>query len=362
MKEIPISIAQPIIGHEEIEAVKEVLTSGRLTMGPQIEAFEREFALYTGSKYAIAVNSGTSALICALLAAGVTGEVITTPFTFISSASSILFTRCTPVFVDIGEDFNIDTQKIAKHITEKTGAILPVHLYGNPCDMQPIIECARDHDLVVIEDACQAHGADIQGQKVGTFGVGCFSFYPTKNMTTGEGGMITTSDADIAEKVRLLRNVGQGSAYEYQTLGYNLRMTELSAAIGRIQLKKLDEFNKKRRENARYLSNQLSEVEGITLPVVEKGKIHVFHQYTIRVTPSSPLTRDQLQQVLIEKGIGCRVYYPQPLHELPMFSSTPHSELKEAELASSQVLSLPVHPGVSEEQLEYIATSIGDAL
>jgi perosamine synthetase len=358
----PISIAQPMIGDEEIEAVTTVLTSGRLTMGPHIEQFEKEFAAYTGSNHALAVNSGTSALICSLLAADIEGEIITTPFTFISSASSILFTHCNPVFVDIGDDFNIDAEKISEYITGETVAILPVHLYGNPCDMHLITDLAEDYDLMVIEDACQAHGAHINGQKVGTFGVGCFSFYPTKNMTTGEGGMITTSDPRIAERVKLLRNVGQASTYEYKTIGYNLRMTELSAAMGRVQLKKLDNFNKKRIRNARYLTKKLDSVEGITVPLEGKGKHHVYHQYTIRVTDSFPVSRDALQKKLIEKGILCRVYYPQPLHHLSLFSSATHGTLSKSERACSQVLSLPIHPGVTEEQLDYIASCIGDVI
>ncbi|MBU7031764.1 MAG: DegT/DnrJ/EryC1/StrS family aminotransferase [Theionarchaea archaeon] len=357
---IPIPIAQPLIGEEEISAVREVLTSGRLTMGPHLEEFEREFASFTGSEHAIAVNSGTSALICSLLAASVKGDIITTPFTFISSASSILFTGCRPVFVDIDADYNINEEKIADSITDTTAALLPVHLYGNPCDVRLLSDLAEDHDLVLIEDACQAHGAEFNGQKVGTFGIGCFSFYPTKNMTTAEGGMITTSDSRIAEKIRLLRNVGQGSAYEYRALGYNLRMTELSAAMGRIQLRKLDEFNRIRIENADYLSKKLQSVEGIDVPRVEKGKKHVFHQYTVRITDSFPLSRDELQKALTERGIGCRVYYPEPLHHLPMFSSFAHPDLTQSEKASAQVLSLPIHPAVSRDQLDYIATCIGD--
>jgi perosamine synthetase len=357
---ISIPIAQPCIGDEEISAVRDVLTSGRLTMGPNLDAFEEEFASFTGSEYAIAVNSGTSALICSLMAVSVKGDIITTPFTFISSASSILFTHCRPVFVDIDDDYNINEEKIAESITDTTVALLPVHLYGNPCDARLLSDLAEDHDLVLIEDACQAHGAEIDGQKVGTFGIGCFSFYPTKNMTTAEGGMITTSDPAIAEKIRLLRNVGQGSAYEYRTLGYNLRMTELSAAIGRIQLKRLDEFNRIRIQNAGYLSERLQPVEGIEVPRVGKGKKHVFHQYTVRVTDSFPLNRDELQKALMDRGIGCRVYYPEPLHHLPMFSAFTHTDLTQSEKASAQVLSLPIHPRVSRDQLEYIATCIGD--
>lgn len=355
-----ISIAQPMTGEEEFEAVKAVLKSGRLTMGPNVEEFEKEFASYIGTEHAVSVNSGTSALLCALLAGKVKGNVITTPFSFISSVSTIVFSGCTPVFVDIKDDCTIDEERIKESITRETTAILPVHLYGNPCTMKALTDLAEDHDLLLIEDACQAHGAEYNGKRVGSFGVGCFSFYPTKNMTTTEGGMITTSDSELARKCRLIRNIGQVGQYEYEVLGYNFRMPEICAAIGRVQLKKLDTFNEKRIKNAEYLSQKLKGTQGIELPIPEKGKKHVFHQYTIQVKEPYPLTRDQLQKHLINKGIGCRVYYPTPLHYLPFFEAGTHSNLKKAEEAASYVLSLPIHPGVTREQLDFIAQSVGE--
>ncbi|MBU7046443.1 MAG: DegT/DnrJ/EryC1/StrS family aminotransferase [Theionarchaea archaeon] len=354
-----ISIAQPLVGEEEVDAVRGVLESGWLTSGPHVEEFEKEFSSYIGVDHAISVNSGTSALLCALLAGNFRGEVLTTPFSFISSASTIVFAQCTPVFVDIKDDFTIDEEIIPEYITSKTVAILPVHLYGNPCNMKVLTEIAEDHDLLLIEDACQAHGAEYKSKKVGGFGTGCFSFYPTKNMTTGEGGMVVTDDQEIARRCRLFRNIGQKTQYEYEFLGYNFRMTEISAAIGRVQLKKLDKFNDIRIKNAEYLSRNLNH-EGIEVPLTEEGKIHVFHQYTIRVTESFPLTRNELEKHLRDKGIGCRVYYPQPLHQLPLFKKYAHKNLKKSEEASLQVLSLPVHPGVTPEDLDFIITCIGD--
>jgi perosamine synthetase len=355
-----IPIAKPCIGEEEVEALKKVLESGWLTNGPTVKHFEEEFSSYIGAEYAVSVNSGTSALLCALLAGKTKGEVITTAFSFISSVSVILFAHCTPVFVDIKDDFNIDEEKIAERITSKTKALLPVHLYGNPCNMKALTELAEDYDLLLIEDACQAHGAEYMGKKVGGFGTGCFSFYPTKNMTTAEGGMVVTSDPDTAERCKLLRNIGQKTLYEYEFLGYNFRMSELSAALGCVQLNKLDTLNDTRIKNAEYLTKNLK-IKGIELPTSEPGKKHVYHQYTIRVCEPFPLTRDELQQYLITKGIGCRVYYPTPLHQLPFFASFSHKDLKRTEEAASQVLSLPVHPTVSHKELDYICECIGDA-
>jgi perosamine synthetase len=360
--EIMISIAQPQIGKEEIEAVTAVLQSGRLTQGPNVKKFEQEFADYIGVDHAIAVNSGTSALLCALLAGKTRGEIITTPFSFISSVSTIVFAQCKPVFVDIKDDCTIDEEVVAEYITSDTGGILPVHLYGNPCTMDTLVDLAEDHDLQIIEDACQAHGAEFSRKKVGSFGTGCFSFYPTKNMTTAEGGMVVTSDDATARRCRLFRNIGQKSAYEYEFLGYNFRMSELCAAMGRVQLNKLDTFNNIRINNAEYLSQHLDSIKGIVVPCTEPIKKHVFHQYTITVTEEFPLSRDQLASYLRERGIGCRVYYPYTLHQLSLFSQYTHDNLTKSEQIAGQVLSLPVHPGVTQKELEYIAKTIGDVI
>ena len=351
-----ISIAKPIIGEEEIEAVEEVLKSGILTQGKKVKEFEEKFSEFIGVNYSIAVSSGTTALITSLLSHDIKKEVITTPFTFISTVNSIIFAGGKPVFVDIGEDFNMDVDKINERITRKTEAILPVHLFGNPCDMKGIMDLIEDHDLILVEDACQAHGAMFENKKVGSFGTGCFSFYPTKNITTGEGGMITTNNEKIAEKCRLIRNIGMKNQYEYITLGYNFRMNEISAAIGIEQLKKIDFFIEKRRKNAKYLTKKLKNIRGIITPKENKKSVHVYHQYTIRVTEDYPISRDQLQQKLKENGIASKVYYSLPLNRLKLY----HSEDKcpNAEKFSKEVLSLPIHPSVSEKDLDLISEVI----
>jgi dTDP-4-amino-4,6-dideoxygalactose transaminase len=334
-----------LIGEEEKAAVIAVLESGQLAQGPRVEEFEEKFAALCGVKHAVATSSGTSALLTALLAhrIGIGDEVITTPFTFIASANSILFTGARPVFADIDENsYNIDPDLVEKKVTQHTKAILPVHLYGNPCDMERIMELADRYGLVVIEDACQAHGASIDGKRVGSFGTGCFSFYPSKNMTTGEGGMITTDDDGIAERVRLIRNHGQSQLYHHESPGYNFRMTELQAALGLVQLEKLPEWTRRRIENARYLNEALSNV--IT-PRVKDGYVHVYHQYTIRVRGD----RDEAQQQLTTGGIGARVYYPLPVHRQPLYRQLGFNDsLPASERISQEVLSIPVHPGLTQ--------------
>ena len=350
-----IPIAKPIIGDEEKEAVLEVLNSGIIAQGPRVREFELAFSEFTGTEFAIAVNSGTAALHMALLAhdIGKGDEVITTPFTFIATSNSILFTGARPVFVDIEEEtFNIDPDRIQERITGKTRALLPVHLYGHPADMKAIMEIAEDHKLLVIEDACQAHGAEFNGKRVGSFGTGCFSFYPTKNMTTSEGGMITTDDKRIAEKARMLRDHGSRERYIHEILGFNLRMTDISAAIGLCQLRKLPEFNRRRVENAQTL-NRLIHNESIITPKVRENCKHVFHQYTIRVTDD----RDRIVSILNEKGIGTGIYYPIPIHRQKLYKDLGYNEtLPVSERLANEVISLPIHPSVTMGNLEYISS------
>ena len=350
-----IPISKPLIGKEEIEAVIGVLESGQLAQGPRVLEFEEHFAAFCGVRHAIATSSGTTALVAALLAHGIGpgDEVITTPFTFVASANSILATGAKPVFADIDEgSYNIDPDLVAAKITSRTKAILPVHLYGYPCDMDAIMQIAESHGLAVIEDACQAHGAAIRGQKVGSFGTGCFSFYPSKNMTTAEGGMITTDDAEIAERSRLIRNHGQSETYHHVAPGYNFRMTELQAALGLVQLDKLPDWTRKRIENASYLSERLSNV---ATPQVSEGYLHVYHQYTVR------LERDRAGALerLAAAGIGARVYYPLPVHQQPFYRRLGFEDsLPVAERMSEQVLSLPVHPALTQEDLDRIASEV----
>ena len=350
-----IPISRPLIGQEEKDAVISVLESGQLAQGPRVLEFEEHFAAFCGVRHAIATSSGTTALVAALLAHGIGpgDEVITTPFTFVASANSILATGAKPVFADIDEDsYNIDPGLVAAQITSRTRAILPVHLYGYPCDMDAIMQIAESHGLAVIEDACQAHGAAIRGQKVGSFGTGCFSFYPSKNMTTAEGGMITTDDDEIAERTRLIRNHGQSETYHHVAPGYNFRMTELQAALGLVQLDKLPEWTRKRIENASYLSERLSNVP---TPQVREGYLHVYHQYTVRVERD----RDVALEKLAAAGISARVYYPLPVHQQPFYRRLGFEDsLPVAERMSQEVLSLPVHPSLTEEDLDRIASEV----
>ena len=350
-----VSIAKPLFGDEEKAAVLAVLDSGMLAQGQRVVQFEARFAELCGVKQAVAVASGTAALWAALLAhdIGPGDEVITTPFSFIASSNCILYVGATPVFVDIEEDTClIDAAAVELKITERTRAILPVHLYGQPCDMAAILEIAGKHGLIVVEDACQAHGATYQGQQVGSFGTGCFSFYPTKNMTTGEGGIITTNDEALAERLRVLRNHGQSERYRHDVLGYHFRTTDLAAAIGLAQLDKLEAWNERRIANAAYLDERL---QGVTTPVVRPGRRHVFHQYTVRV----PGHRDALQAHLREQGIGTAVHYPLPIHHQPLYRSLGFDDLlPRAEAASRDVLSLPIHPALAQSDLDRIVGAV----
>ena len=351
-----IPIAKPLIGEEEKRAVLEVLESGQLAQGPKVAEFEEKFAEFCGVKHAIATSSGTTALHTALLAhnIGAGDEVITTPFTFIATANSILFTGARPVFVDIEETtFNIDARLIEEKITPRTKAIMPVHLYGHPSDMESIMAIASKHNLVIIEDACQAHGASINGKKIGSYGTGCFSFYPTKNITTGEGGMITTNDDGVADKARSLRAHGHAGYGPCDFLGYNFRMTELQAAIGLVQLGSIDEWTAKRIDNAKYLTRRLE--DSVITPQVKEGFVHVFHQYTIRVKNN----RDEFVKVLNEAGIGARIYYLTLLYHQPFYRQMGYNDyLPVAERVVKQVLSLPVHPSLTEDELEKIVIEV----
>lgn len=345
-----IPIARPLLGKEEIDAVTEVLSSGMIAQGPKVEEFELAFSEYTGCEYAAAVNSGTAALHIALLAhdIGKEDEVITSPFTFIATANSILYTGAKPVFADIEPDtYNIDPEKIKEKINPKTKAIMPVHLYGQSADMKAIMEIAEDYKLVVIEDACQAHGAECLGKKAGSFGTGAFSFYPTKNMTTSEGGIITTSDREIAEKSKMIRAHGSRVRYLHEMLGFNLRMTDIAAAIGLAQLEKLDGFNASRQKNAAMLSEGLKSISGIVPATTREGYTHVFHQYTIRAQ-----NRDKLADFLKEKGIGTGVHYPIPIHKQPYYMELGYKDsLPISDKAAEEVLSLPVHPALSRDDV-----------
>jgi len=342
-----IPISKPEIGKEEIAAVTGVLESGMLAQGEVVEEFEDKFAVYIGTDYAIATNSGTSALHTALAAQGIKegDEVITTAFSFFATASCVLMQNATPVFVDIDpKTYNIDPALIEAKISDRTKAIIPVHLYGQPCEMREIMDIAKANNLAVIEDAAQAHGAEYKAKKVGAIGdIGVFSFYSTKNIITGEGGMITTNNEEIAERARLIRNHGQSRRYFHDCLGYNYRMTNIAAAIGLVQLKKIDTLSLRRMSNARYYGEQLN----MKKPFVSPNVKHVFHQYTIRVKD-----RDKFQAHLERNGVGYGIYYPVPLSSQPLFDSNELFEV--AELASQEVISIPVNPSLKRVDVEKV--------
>lgn len=353
-----IPIAKPIIGKEEKEAVLGVLDSGCLAQGPQVAAFEEEFAKFCAVEYAVATTSGTTALQLALLALGIGpgDEVITTPFSFIASSNSILYAGAKPIFCDIEEEtFNIDPEMIESLITPKTKAIMPVHLYGNPANMDKILELAKKHDLFVIEDACQAHGAKINDKLVGSFGnASGFSFYPTKNMTTGEGGMALFKDKAVYEKALMIRAHGMKVRYYHEILGHNFRMTDIHASIGREQLRKLPEFNKKRKENALYLLENIKNPK-VGLPRIKKGFSHVFHQFTLKI-----VDRDKAIEQLTKLGIGTGIYYPVCLNEQPYYTDALgyKSDTPIAQEISRQVISIPIHPFLSKVDLKTIVSAV----
>lgn len=358
LKTIPI--AAPQIGEEERNAVLAVLESGQLAQGPVVEAFESEFAAWCGVSHAVAVSSGTAALHLLMLAHGIKegDEVITTPFTFVASANTALFVGARPVFVDIESDtYCLDPSRVEAAITPRTRAIVPVDLYGQAAQIPELRQIADRHRLVLIEDACQAHGAAIGARKAGALGVSAsFSFYPTKNMTTAEGGMVTADDPDIAAKVGVLRQHGASQRYHHDVLGYNFRLTDIAAAIGRAQLAKLDRFNQIRRRNASVLDEGLAGISGVVTPRERRGYTHVYHQYTVRIESD----RDTFQARLRDLGVGSAVHYAVPVHRQPLYIELGYGDvsLPASEAAANQVLSLPVHPGVTESDLDRIIDSV----
>lgn len=359
-----VDMGGPVIGDEERQAVDRVLRSGRLVQGPEVEAFERELAeRLTGTQHAVAVASGTAALDLSLSALGVGDgdEVVTTPFTFAATVSAALRSGATVRFADIGEDFVLDPAAAAEAMTERTAVILPVHLYGLPADTDALAELGPP----VVEDAAQAHLASLRGRSVGGLGVaGCFSFYASKNMTTGEGGAVTTNHPELAERVRILRNQGMRGRYDFAAIGWNLRLTEMAAAIGRVQLRHLPERTAARRHVATLLAEALAGVEGVTLPVVPEGREHAWHQFTIRLDPA--VDRDAVLAKLEADGIEARVYYPSIVPDLDAYRGHPRIDssrpLDRARAAARTVLSLPVHPGVGEGDVARMAASLGAAV
>ena len=352
-----ISVAKPTIGKEEEDAVLAVLRSGQIAQGTRVAELEQRFAAMVGTKHAVATSSGTASLHLNLLALGIGpgDEVITSPFTFIASANAIVYTGAHPVFADIHPGYyNLDPSSVEAKITSRTKAILPVHLYGNPADMPRLCEIADRHGLLIVEDAAQAHAAAIDQRQVGTFGTGNFSMYPTKNMTSVEGGMLTTSDDDLAERVRCLRNHGQTARYRHEILGFNLRMSDVHAAIGIVQLGRLPEYTAKRQQNAHYLTQGLA--DKVVTPHVRPGYTHVYHQYTVRIPDGR---RNAVVAALSERGVGSAVHYPIPVHKQPLYEEMGYRDsLPESERAAREVLCLPVHPQLTEAELETIVREV----
>ena len=357
-----IPIAKPLIGDEEIKEVIEVLRSGMIVQGRKVAEFEKRFSKYIGAEHGIAVSNGTAALDIALKAAGIGkgDEVITTPFTFIATSNAILFQGAKPIFAEIDEKtYNINPDDVLEKLTPKTKAVLGVHLFGHPFDVKPLMDICQDHGLILIEDSSQAHGAEYNGQKIGSFGIGCFSFYATKNMTTSEGGMITCSDENFAERCKLFRTHGEIRKYEHILLGHNMRMTDIQAAIGLVQLERVEWMNAKRRENAQFYNKNIR-VEGLRKPVEMKHAKHVYHQYVLLVEDDFPMNRDEFSKYLSENGIGNAVHYPKPVYLQPIYRELGYRKglCPTAEYVAERVISIPVHPLLSKEKLKYIVNVI----
>ena len=349
MKLIPL--AKPQITREERKAVVRVLKSLNLAQGPEVKSFESEFSKIVGDRECVAVNSGTSALHLCLIALGVGpgDEVIVPSFTFAATANVVALVGAKPIFVDIDpKTYCLNPELVEAAVTPQTKAIIVVHLYGLPADMVSIRKIANRHSLLIIEDAAQAHLSSINDNPTGTFGdAAAFSFYPTKNMTSGESGMAVLSDSNHARTCRLLRNQGMEKRYQNEVPGFNLRMTDIHAAIGRVQLRKLNAMTEKRIENATYLTSNL---DTEFVPFIPQGHKHVFHQFTVRIKKS----REDFSKKLNESGIGNDVYYPTQIHKLPSFNLSLH--LPETEAATQEVLSIPVHPGLTKRDLRRIVS------
>ncbi|WP_354637075.1 DegT/DnrJ/EryC1/StrS family aminotransferase [Kitasatospora camelliae] len=362
-----IRISEPQLGVEEETAVLAVLRSGRLTSGPRVEEFERAFAAAHGVAHAVAVSNGTTALVAALRAhdIGPGDEVITTPLTFGATLNALLEVGATARFADVDDDFLLDPAAVAAAITPRTCAIMPVHLYGLPADMPDITRLADHHRLTVIADAAQAHGARVAGQSVGAASTATFSMYGSKNITCGEGGVVTTPDARIADRLRLIRNHGMRNRYEHLLAGSNYRLTEMQAAIGSVQLGRLPEINRRRAAHAARLTAGLEGVPGLITPRRPADRLHVWHQYTVRLTDDARAGRDEVIEALDRAGIEARVFYPRLAFDHDCYRDHPRiarGDTPRAELVTRQVLSLPVHPRLTDTDLDRVIDTVRQTL
>lgn len=362
---IPITKVQ--LG-EDVEAlVLEVVRSGQLAQGPMVARFEEECRSMAGTAHAIAVNNGTTALVLALQALGLGpgDEVITSPFTFVATLNAILEAGATARFADIGDDYNIDPEAIEGLITPRTRAIMPVHLYGLPADMTRIMAIAERHGLAVVEDAAQAHGALVGDRPVGSFGLGCFSFYATKNISTGEGGVVTTNDDALADRMRVLRNQGMRVRYQYEMAGHNYRLTDLAAAVGVPQFARRFELTEIRQANARSLSAGLADLPGLRTPLEPAGRHSVWHQYTVELTSESPIDRQAFVDRLNDLGVGCGIYYPRAVYDYDCYRGDSRVVVDgspRAERIAASVASLPVHTFLSADDLAEIVRVVRKVL
>ena len=363
---IPITTVR--FGAEEEALVLEVLRSGQLAQGAYVERFEREFAELHGVKHAVAVNNGTTALVVAMEALGVGpgDEVITSPFTFVATLNAILEAGATARFADIGDDFNVEPSNIEPLVNARTKALMPVHLYGYMADMDPIMAIAGRHGLRVVEDSAQAVAAEYHGHRAGSYDVGSFSLYATKNLNTGEGGVVTTNDDVVADRLRLLRNQGMRQRYQYEVAGHNYRLTNLAAAVGLPQLARIEEISDQRRHNARVLLDGLAGVPGLVLPAEPTaGRTHVYHQFTVRITADAAVSRSDVIDQLTARGVGCGIYYPKVVYDYDCYRNNERvvqDPVPNAFQAASEVVSLPVHPFLTEAELAEIVRNVREVL
>jgi len=362
---IPISAV--VLGADEERLVVEVLRSGQLAQGPMVARFEADFAAFCGTAHAVAVANGTVALTAALKALGVGpgDEVVTSAFTFAATLNAILECGATARFADIDPvTYNVDPASLAAACTDRTRVVMPVHLYGQPADMPAIVNVAERRGAAIVEDAAQAHGARVDGRTVGGYGLATFSLYATKNITSGEGGLVTTNDGNLADRLRLLRNHGMRARYQYELQGTNYRMTDVQAAIAIPQLARLEETTEQRRTNAARLTEGLAGIAGLEPPVTATGRDHVFHQYTVRITDEAPLDRDALAAMLADRGVQSGIYYPRVVFDYDSYREHPlvvPADVPNARDAARQVLSLPVHPHLSAADLDRIVDAVRTA-